>query len=1194
MEPFNIRGWLLRLCVALSLLLGLSFSPAFAQTPALRIGILGDSSVDEYRANDNRGGSFGSVTFNWVEQLVRSRNVTAGAWGTWGEPRRSGYEYNWARTAATAQGVILQGEHTGLANQVSQGKIDVAVISVGNQDFAPYVSNGYAAIYDGTLSDQEVATKVNLEILYITTAVDTVLAARRIPMIATTLTDFSLTLSVLTDPRFQDPAKRQRVSNAIAQVNTGIKSMAAARGMLVFDTNAYGTSLGGQSVNGTLNISGVGLNLFTFGDDPHNAVLGDHIHIGTITEGLFANQYLLLINQLTGANIPLFSDQEILATAGLSPQPNIAPVANNDTVTTGQNAAVNISYGILISNDTDANQDALNVTSTTQPLHGVLTSSASGLTYTPNPDYAGSDSFTYTISDGHGGSASATVNIIIVPPNRPPMAGNDTAVTDQDTAVNIPYAALLSNDSDLDNDALTVTAYTQAANGVVTTDANGFIYTPNTGYSGSDSFGYTISDGRGGTASAIVTVTVNYVPPPPPPNQAPIANNDTATTDQDVPVSISYASLLANDSDPDNDTLIVISYSPATNGVVTTDANGFIYTPNAGYSGSDSFGYTISDGRGGTASATVTVTVNYVPPPSNQVPVANNDTAMTNQDVPVSISYAALLSNDSDPDNDPLSVISYSPAANGVVTTDANGFIYAPNAGYSGSDSFGYTISDGRGGSANATVTLTVNYVPPVNHAPAAVPDTFTMAEDGLLNVNASSGVLANDTDSDRNNLTALLVTSTVKGSLILDADGSLIYVPNVNVNGSDSFSYKASDGMADSNVVTVTITINAVNDAPVAAADSYVTNEDTALSVPAKGVLTNDTDVEGSALTAILVTAPTKGVLSLSSNGSFTYTPNANINGSDSFSYKANDGAADSNVVTVTITINAVNDAPVAAADAYSVNSGATLTVAASGVLANDNDVDGDSLTAALVTSPTKGTLTLNSNGGFSYIPNPTASGSDSFTYRANDGSANSNTVTVTITIVAVNRAPVAVADSYTTNEDTTLNVAAKGVLTNDTDADGNTLTATLVTSPTKGTLTLNSNGGFTYTPNANVNGSDSFTYRASDGITTSNTVTVTITITAVNDAPVAKADTFSVRINKTLTISYNSLLSNDTDVDGDTRSVISYTAPTSGTLTLSGSNLTFKPRSNWIGTVTFTYTISDGHGGTSTATVTIRVTLF
>ncbi|MBI4311414.1 MAG: tandem-95 repeat protein [Chloroflexi bacterium] len=320
-------------------------------------------------------------------------------------------------------------------------------------------------------------------------------------------------------------------------------------------------------------------------------------------------------------------------------------------------------------------------------------------------------------------------------------------------------------------------------------------------------------------------------------------------------------------------------------------------------------------------------------------------------------------------------------------------------------------------------------------------------------------------------------------------------------------------------------------NSPPVAANDAYSTNEDTALSVGAPGVLGNDTDADGDPLTAVIVAGASHGTLTLNAKGSFTYTPAAGYNGADSFTYKANDGKADSNVATVGINVIAVNHAPVAVNDSYSTNEDTALSVGAPGVLGNDTDADGDPLTAVIVAGPAHGTLTLNANGSFTYTPAANYNGGDSFTYRANDGKAGSNVATASIDVIAVNHAPVAVNDSYSTNEDTALSVGAPGVLGNDTDAERNPLTAALVTGPAHGTLSFNANGSFTYTPASNYNGGDSFTYRANDGKAGSNVATVGINVTNVNDAPVANAGPDQAANRGALV----TLAGTGTDVDGD-----------------------------------------------------------
>src|SRR5205814_1923686 len=204
--------------------------------------------------------------------------------------------------------------------------------------------------------------------------------------------------------------------------------------------------------------------------------------------------------------------------------------------------------------------------------------------------------------------------------------------------------------------------------------------------------------------------------------------------------------------------------------------------------------------------------------------------------------------------------------------------------------------------------------------------------------------------------LIALLLSGPAHGTLTLNTNGSFIYVPETNYNGIDSFTYKANDGQADSAPATVTITVHAQNDAPVALDDTYTVDEDATLTVSGPGALGNDSDADADTLNAVLVSAPSHGTLILNGDGSFTYVPNPNYNGPDSFSYKANDGTADSAAATVNITVNSVNDAPLALDDTYTVNEDTTLSVSAPGVLANDSDVEADPLSAVLVSSPAHG----------------------------------------------------------------------------------------------------------------------------------------------------------------------------------------------------------------------------------------------
>jgi VCBS repeat-containing protein len=464
---------------------------------------------------------------------------------------------------------------------------------------------------------------------------------------------------------------------------------------------------------------------------------------------------------------------------------------------------------------------------------------------------------------------------------------------------------------------------------------------------------------------------------------------------------------------------------------------------------------------------------------------------------------------------------------------------------------------------------------------------TITAADDSYatqpplgLTVNPANGVLANDAGGDQGNYSAVLVATTTNGALVLNGDGGFFYLPNLFFLGEDSFTYVVNDGVTQSNVATVKITVSAggANASPTAVDDSYAGVEDTQLVVgAATGVLANDSDPEGGPLTAVLLDSVDDGTLLLNADGSFTYTPSPGFSGNDRFRYRARDnGGALSAPTTVTLAVSATNDAPVATADSYSVNEGQTLNVPANnGVLGNDTDPDGNTLTAVVVGGASSGTLTLQPNGSFSFVPAAGFNGAVTFTYQADDGTVRSNTATVTITVIAVNDPPTAQPETYTTAEDTALAVAvANGVLANDTDPDaGTTLTAAVIGAVTNGTLTLRPDGSFDYVPPENFSGTASFTYQARDGAASSPTTTVTINVTAVNDAPFisnapATTATEGVTYRYTLTAS---------DPDGNALLITAPTLPAwltfSGPATIAGT-----PAQSDAGPHQITMEVSDG----------------
>lgn len=488
------------------------------------------------------------------------------------------------------------------------------------------------------------------------------------------------------------------------------------------------------------------------------------------------------------------------------------------------------------------------------------------------------------------------------------------------------------------------------------------------------------------------------------------------------------------------------------------------------------------------------------------------------------------------------------------------------------------------------SVLVTVNGAAP-NLPPISFADSYSTTKNAPL-VETPPGVLANDTDPDGDPLVAepVGVRATANGTVDLAADGSFTYTPNAGFTGTDTFTYRASDGALATLDQLVTITVS--NTPPSAVADpDYATTKNAPLTVGAPaGVLANDTDADGDALTVApsgVRSTSASGSANVAADGSFTYTPAAGFTGIDTFSYRASDGAASSPDTLVTVTVS--NTAPVAVADGpYSATEDVTLTVdAASGVLANDADADGDALTAAVVTPPTKGSLTLNANGSFTYVPAANATGADSFTYRASDGSASSADTPVSLTLADVNDPPTAAADGFAAVEDTPLVQGAPGVLANDADPDGDSLTATLVSPPASGSLVLDPNGSFTYVPAADAHGPVTFRYRATDGTASSGVAVVTISVAAVNDRPSAVGESALSPHASSVDID---VLANDSDVDGDALVIASLTQPSQGSVAVVGGMVRYSPPGDFVGATAFSYAVSDG-ALTDTATVNVVV---
>lgn len=429
-------------------------------------------------------------------------------------------------------------------------------------------------------------------------------------------------------------------------------------------------------------------------------------------------------------------------------------------------------------------------------------------------------------------------------------------------------------------------------------------------------------------------------------------------------------------------------------------------------------------------------------------------------------------------------------------------FVYDPNGrfdhllyGQSATDSFSYQLVDNFG--LSTTVPVTVNIEQLFNRPPSAGNDSFDILEDSLLD--ASVG--GNDSDLESDPLNWQLATGPQHGNLVFRPDGSFRYTPDADFHGLDGFTYTITDGSGTTGPVPVVIRIDPVNDAPTTVNGTLVAVEDVTLvgSTSAWG-----TDVDGDVLQWSLVSGPVNGTMVLNPDGTFSYQPGTNFHGTDSFRIRAHDGLAASEVATITIAVQAVNDAPIAQADSYSTRQNVELRVPViAGLLANDSDPENQSLTVRLISGPAHGTLTLGTDGSFRYLAHNGFTGVDQFSYVARDGQLESTPTTVSILVESPNLLPEGNPDTYTLTEGETLRVQSPGVLANDSDGNSDPLTVELVRSTSNGRLTLAADGSFTYQPNSFFSGTDSFRYRIRDGFGVSGDVEVTLLVAEAPKPP-------------------------------------------------------------------------------------------
>ena len=415
--------------------------------------------------------------------------------------------------------------------------------------------------------------------------------------------------------------------------------------------------------------------------------------------------------------------------------------------------------------------------------------SGTNRSFTSNHAYAAPGSYPVQVSVCVAQTCVTPNGTAEVTANQSPVAGDDSATTLEDTQLVRTSAQLVANDTDPETDPLTVTAMSNPTHGSVALNGTTVTFIPDANFNGSAGFDYTVSDGQV-TDTGHVTVTVTSV------NDGPAAVDDVLTTTEDSSVQVVAGNLAINDADADGDPLTVQSVSGPSHGTVGLNGGVVTFTPAPNFHGEGGFDYTVSDGTT-TAQGHVAVTVSSV----NDVPIALDDPQGINEDTSVVV---PVLDNDFDAEGDLLTATLSAPPANGTVMETPDGLQYSPDPNWYGVDTFGYTVSDGHGGSDTGTVTVTVS---PVNDDPTGSADGFATPKDTPLVV-TKAALLANDSDVDQGDqLTIAEVSNAVNGTVTPNAD-SITFTPTTGFSGPAGFDYTVSDGVGGTATAHVSVTV--------------------------------------------------------------------------------------------------------------------------------------------------------------------------------------------------------------------------------------------------------------------------------------------------------------------------------------------------------------------------------------------------
>ena len=556
----------------------------------------------------------------------------------------------------------------------------------------------------------------------------------------------------------------------------------------------------------------------------------------------------------------------------------------------------------------------------------------------------------------------------------------------------------------------------------------------------------------------------------------------------------------------------------------------------------------------------IVVTLMIILSMTNEPPVAKSEYITVQEDKPESITLRA-----SDLNGDRLTYHIVTGPSHGKLSGTGPERTYTPESNYSGKDRFTFMVNDSAVDSNTASIKLAIEAVndPPIaNH------------QSRMSKVDRSVSITLTGSDIDSDKLKYSIATQPEHGSLTFGSDfdtsGKLTYTPKANFTGKDSFTFKLNDSDVDSVPATISLDMTP-NHVPMADLKSVVTAEDTPTPINLTG-----SDPDGDTVVYSVVTVPSHGSLS-GTAPNLTYSPNKNFSGPDSFTFKVNDGTVDSALTTVAITIDPVNDPPIANNIEITVVEDLPTPILLTGI-----DPDGDSLTYSIVTKPSNGSLS-GTEPNMTYTPNTNFNGLDGFTYKMSDGKMSSIPATVSLVVTPTDDPPIANGDNVTVPED-----AVSHILLTADDPDGDPLTYTVLRTPTHGKLSGTA-PNLIYTPDPNFSWLDSFTFRVSDGKTDSVPATILISVAPANDPPTAKDDKLKTKEDTPATID---VLANDTEVDNELITISEITHGKGGSVTINNDGtLTYTPKANFYGTDAFTYTVTDRGGEKDTATVKVEV---